>query len=181
MTDGIQIPDFMYHKKNYNEVKANNDKIKQAEQLREAKEQKAKKIEVRKKVIKAALIAIAASTITSAGIHAKEQIVGSNQIKKEFKECVSEYGIIDSSTGYVITKDSQYLEFDNAMNEMIATARYNGMNDTKIYISVSSMFDSKTAKEFVGEKSSQEIENEKSKAYHEHKLSEIEIKSKGVR
>lgn len=131
----------------------------------------------KKKVARNLLVAgsIAVGVASSFGF---VQFKGNENIRNQFENIVSDYGVRpDSQSGNIINIGDQVVSFDYGVSSMVDDARNAGMDDIDIYVAVQSKFSKNVAESYVKNdvKLSEKIAA-RMKAYHESELEQFNSK-----
>ena len=169
----IEVPSFLKE----DELKARRqqlemEKYERAKRNSVAKKIKKRKVEMKKKVIKTTLVAAASYTIGILSVCGFQQFKGSEIIADNFYSYASEYGIINSSSGYIAISGGKEISIDSAMEDLINDARYGGMSDVEINIGISKIYGSDLANNYIGDFSIKDKITAKENAYHESQIEE---------
>lgn len=106
------------------------------------------------------------------------QFKGNENIRNQFENIVSDYGVRnDSVSGNIINIGDQVVSFDYGVSSMVDDARNAGMDDIDIYVAVQSKFSKNVAESYVKNdvKLSEKIAA-RMKAYHELELEQFNSK-----
>ncbi len=143
--------------------------------LKKQKHEKRVKKQTRRVAISAGLILMAGVAIGTSAKKGIERFEGRNAIISEFDDLTSSYGVReDSNAGFIVNKDTSFLDLDTAVDNIVNDAKMAGMTDDEIAIGIDSMFNENVAEKAMGEYPSLSERNEAyDNAYHESKVSDI--------